>query len=180
MADTKITGLAELTSVSTGDLLAIVSGTSTTLKVTVENLQADWHVGARVYNSGNISINNNSWTYLTFDSERYDTDTIHNVGANTGRLTATTAGVYLIIATLTFAANATNDRAFVIQLNRTTNIASTSLEAPASTTQMGTCAIWNMSATDYVEVQTWQNSGGALNVLGAASDTPEFMMTRIG
>ena len=35
---------------------------------------------ARVYNSGDLTIPNNNATVLTFDSERYDNDTIH-IGA---------------------------------------------------------------------------------------------------
>lgn len=47
--------------------------------------------GARVYDSDGQTINNNSLTAIGFDSERYDTDTCHDPGANT-KLTATTAG----------------------------------------------------------------------------------------
>ena len=57
-------------------------------------------VGARVHNSANISVSDSTWTSMTFDSERYDTDSIHSTASNTSRLTCVTAGKYLIIATL--------------------------------------------------------------------------------
>ena len=53
-------------------------------------------LAARAFNSGNLSITSGTATIITLDSERWDTDTIHNASSNTGRLTATTAGRYQI------------------------------------------------------------------------------------
>ena len=50
--------------------------------------------GARVYNTGNLTITNATETALTYNSEHFDTDTIHDTGSNTSRLTCKTAGKY--------------------------------------------------------------------------------------
>lgn len=184
MADAKVTALSELTTVATGDILYIVddpSGSPTSKKVTVENVQTDWHVGARVYNSGDLTISNGTTTTLTFDSERYDTDTIHSTASNTGRLTATTAGKYVIVVSIRWAANATGVRLLQLRLNGTTLIGYVGQNAiSAGTHDMNLVSIYNMSATDYVEARVYQNSGGNLAVANNEENSPEFMMHRIG
>jgi hypothetical protein len=57
-------------------------------------------ISCRVYNSGNQTISNATWTDLTFDSELYDTDTMHDTSSNTNRITFTTAGVYVWMLTV--------------------------------------------------------------------------------
>ena len=52
-------------------------------------------IGARVYNDANISIPDNTETAVTFNTEEWDTDTIHDPSTNPERLTAKTAGKYL-------------------------------------------------------------------------------------
>lgn len=140
-------------------------------------------LGARVYNSANISLTSGADTALTFDTERYDTDTIHSTSSNTGRLTATTAGKYTISGTAAFAANATGARGLGIRLNGTTFIALARVPAVAGGTDITSLTVttdYNLSATDYVELIGYQTSGGSLNVLAGGNYSPEFMMDRIG
>jgi len=143
---------------------------------------ADTFVGARVYDSGNITINNSTVTKLTFDSERYDTDTIHSTVANTGRLTCNTDGVYLIIANI-YWENLDTDglRMMTILLNNATDIAIVRASPPTALSfgQVIT-TIYELSATDYVEVKVLQDSGSAEDILASANVSPEFMMSRIG
>lgn len=132
----------------------------------------------RVYNSANESINNATDTALTFNSERFDTDTIHSTVSNTSRLTATTAGKYLIFGHAQFAPNATGTRKVFIRLNGTTNLGT--IEVPnnggAANVELPITTIYQLAATDYVELVVFQNSGGALNVNAGASQSPEFGM----
>lgn len=138
-------------------------------------------IGARVYNSGDITIGNSSWTALTFDSERYDTDTIHSTVANTSRLTATTAGYYLISATARFDFNTTGQRILMIYLNNTTGIARQGIgNADATNREHLNCTtVYYLSASDYVEAQVYQDSGGNLDIEQVGNYSPEFMMQRI-
>jgi len=184
MADLKITELPALTTVLGEDLLAIVddpTGTASTKKIRTDDFQSTWHIGARVYNDANISIPNNSLTDLTFNSERYDTDTIHSTGTNTNRLTCQTAGKYLIVGNVRFAANGNADRRVAILLNNATYIAWAASEPnPTLETAFIVTTIYDLSVGNYVTLQAYQNTGGALNVEVVGNLSPEFMMHKIG
>jgi len=140
-------------------------------------------VGARVYNSGALTITNNTLTALTFDSERFDTDTIHSTASNTSRLTATTAGKYAISGHIEWAANATGHRLIAIRLNGTTSLASirrNAISGGAATEQQSIATIYELAVNDYVELHVLQTSGGNLNVNAAGNYSPEFSMHRVG
>jgi hypothetical protein len=140
-----------------------------------------YDVGARVYHNANQSINDSAVTTLAFNSERYDTDTIHDNVTNNSRLTCKTAGKYLICFTISFAVNATGDRSINVMLNGATNLGSNRCKPTAATSTiiMG-AAVYSLAVNDYVEIAVWQNSGGALNVESGSAYSPEFMMQRIG
>ena len=136
---------------------------------------------ARVYNNADISIANNTVIALTFNAERWDTDTIHDTSTNTGRLTCKTAGVYNIFANVAFNTNTTGYRSTLIRHNGSTTIG-LCVSAPAS----GAYTIHNLSCqyslavNDYVEVVVQQTSGGALLVKTGLNYSPEFGMTFCG
>ena len=140
-------------------------------------------VGARVYNDASIEIANITEVALTFNSERYDTDSIHDTGSNTERLTCNTTGKYLISASLSFATDAGGSlRILRIYLNNTTIISQVwqPNSASGNNTLESTCTYELISATDYVTAKVYQNSGGAIDVSLVANSSPEFMMHRIG
>lgn len=141
------------------------------------------HRGARAFNSADISIPNNTNTIITLNSENYDTDPngeIHSTSSNTSRMTIRTAGKYLVLGQVQWAVNATGERLAQIRLNGTTNIA-------ISTTILGSgtygliqqvLVVHDFSASDYVELVAYQDSGGALNV-SAAANPPFFSVTKV-
>lgn len=136
---------------------------------------------ARVYNSANLSIPNTAVTTLTFDSEQFDSDTIHDTSSNTSRLTCNTPGVYQITGQIAYTSNATGIRSAYIRLNGTNYIAITTTNAvngDRSIIQVTTQ--YELIATDYVELQTLQSSGGALNAEVQNAYSPYFSMVRIG
>ena len=184
MADLKITELAALTVVNNEDLIAIVddpTGTASTKKIRTDDFQSTWHVGARVYNSGNISLTNITLTDLTFDSERYDTDSIHNTSTNTDRLTCNTAGKYLIVGNAYLADGQYNFQ-LRIELNDATFIGQTLIDTGTySVIKIVTVStIYDLAATNYVKLIAYQGSGGAVNINASGNISPEFMMHRIG
>lgn len=137
-------------------------------------------IGARVYNSAAISIPNSAFTALTFDSERYDTDGLHDTSTNTSRLTCTRGGIYLITAHVVFAANTAGVRYVNIRLNGTTDIASHGGSASnAFETAYSVSTIYQLAVGDYVEVRVFQSSGGALNVNSSGNTSPELAMHRL-
>jgi len=147
----------------------------------LETLEASRFSGARVYNSGNISISDSAFTDLTFDSERQDTDDYHNPGSNPERLTVPVDGTYLVTGHLRFAASSTGVRIVRIVRGGTTVLAQqriTSLSFSVIEFSIATTHI--LPAGQYVTLSVWQNSGGNLNVESANNFSPEFSIALLG
>ena len=131
----------------------------------------------RAYNSSAISIANSSVVALTFNNERFDTDTMHSTSTNTDRLTAKTAGKYQISFTGAFASNATGRRHLIIEHNGGTVIAIQEWDTNQNErTYMVSSTLYHLAVNDYVKVKVFQNSGGALNMDSNNAYSPEFMM----
>jgi hypothetical protein len=112
---------------------------------------------------------------LTFDTEVYDTDTMH--GANPTRITATQAGLYLIGGIVIFPAVAA--RLYVtttvyIRLNGTTQIAHVhegTQNANNEARTLGVVVPYALAATDYVElIARHTNSAGGNHTFAASTD----------
>ena len=137
-------------------------------------------VRARVYNSGNITLSTASWTAVTFDSERWDTDSIHDVSANTDRLTCRTTGLYIIAGHVRFETDGTGNRGLYIAYNGATLIGMVRKDADSATPTVLTIATqYYMSVGDYLKLAAYQSSGGDLDVEAVANYSPEFMMVRV-
>lgn len=131
----------------------------------------------RAYNSAAISLTNNVEAVLTYDSERFDTDTMHSTSSNTGRLTKNSAGKYIEGAHAEFAANATGYRQSRIR-HQTSTAAFALVIAPVNSAAIVTVIIatgaYAFAVNDYSESLGYQNSGGALNVNASAAYSLEF------
>jgi hypothetical protein len=136
---------------------------------TAEQLEGGGDISVRAYNDATISIANDVNTTMTFNTESYDTDTIHSTVTNTGRLTATTAGKYLIGCNVDFNGNATGGRLLFIRLNGTANAYIGGISAAGRVLvnvvgqSMAVTAHYSLAAGEYVECIVRQDSGGALN-----------------
>jgi hypothetical protein len=133
---------------------------------------------ARVYNSTSFShTTSGNWLAVTFDSERYDTGAMHSTASNTTRLTVPSGagGVYAIGGTVDFAANTTGQRGIGLWLNGSTFLAKNVVDALASGgNQMSVYTEYLLAASDYVELLTYQSSGGALTISATGDTSPEF------
>ena len=137
-------------------------------------------LGARVYHNANQSIPNSSWTTLSFNSERFDTDTIHDTVTNNARLTCKTAGKHIITVNLLFDVSATGLRAARFLVNGATSIAEQyQAPSPASYTAVTVATIYDLAVNDFVIVQAFHQHGSALNILSIGNLSPEFAMMRI-
>lgn len=137
---------------------------------------------ARVYNSGNITCTTGVNKLLTFNTEDFDTANMHSTSSNTGRLTAPVAGVYFMHAEGHFGNNAVGYRRLELRLDGATTISTTQI-APsggAVGTNMAVSTMYSLSAGAYVECWAFQNSGGNLDIVAAATYSPSFMMHRVG
>jgi hypothetical protein len=139
-------------------------------------------VGCQVYKSAQQTLTNNTETALTFNTERFDTDTFHDTSTNTSRMTIPSgkAGYYLVIATVTFLTNSTPARAVTLRLNGNEYAYLQQLE-PVSNggTITGGSYIINLAVADYIEIFARQESGGNLNV-GATDLSTSFTIQYLG
>jgi hypothetical protein len=160
-----------------GETLVADSSTATGLKWGVGNNR-----GASVYNSANLTIANNTFTALTFNSELYDTDSYHSTSTNTSRITIPTGlgGQYLITSTFQWDLSAVGGRFFKIYKN-----GSSIFEAPemigSATVYVGPTisTILSLSAGDYIEIYVRQTSGGNLIAYPGSPNTP-FAVSLLG
>ena len=142
-------------------------------------------IGTRVYNSANISIPNNTTTYLAFDTERFDVGACHSTASNTNRLTAPVTGKYLIVGHVELAGAADYTTLLCqILLNGTTIIARQQIIPPlvSGPAVFSIPAIYVLAATDYVELGVLQANGAsaARNANQASKYSPEFAFYLLG
>lgn len=134
----------------------------------------------RVRHSANQAIPTSTFTDLVFDTEDFDTDTMHSTVTNTNRITCVTAGKYLIIGQLSYALNTTGDRFAQILKNGSTVHGRVAHPAAAANTSLDVRAIVELIVGDYVTLQARQTSLATINVVAAASYSPVFSALKIG
>lgn len=184
----EINAITEKATPADGDMILIEDSADSynKKKVQVGNLPGGaggYTQGARVYHDAAQTIANADATaYLAFNSERYDTDTIHDAVTNNSRLTCKTPGKYLIIGNIELVADADGLRTLNIVLNRTSVIGSMSVSpiGAAGTDRLNVTTIYDLALNDYVELRIYHSAGNNLNVNATANFSPEFMMQRIG
>lgn len=149
------------------DSIVIYDAAASLVKqVTLANLSQS----ARATKGSNQSINDSTWTSITFDTESFDTNTIHDTSSNTSRLTCKVAGKYIVTGCAGFDTNTTGMRAVRLLVNGGTSY-NQQRQAPIASfeTYASVSDIIDMAVNDYVELQGFQSSGGALNVMGAGA-----------
>lgn len=122
---------------------------------------------AQVYHSTTQSIGNASHTAVVFDSEAYDTASLHSTSSNTSRITVPVAGIYRFTASVEFASNASGQRRLHYRVNGTTANRFGGISFPAANgtgTSVQSSVEISLSASDYVELFAYQDSGGSLNL----------------
>jgi hypothetical protein len=137
-------------------------------------------VGAYAYKSANQTISNGTGTIVSFDSESYDTNGFHDNVTNNSRMTipSSYAGKYLITAMFYYASNATGYRELSIKKNGSFI---TYFYAPGNSqpnTIQGSLVL-NLTVGDYIQLNAYQNSGGNLDLNGAA-DVTYFQISYLG
>jgi hypothetical protein len=155
------------------------------LRMNIGATAPEWFTvpASRAYHNANQSISDSGYTVLAFNSERFDTDNIHDNATNNTRLTCKTAGKYLIVANASFESNATGSRALKIMLNGTGDIGivhQMSITGGLGPANLSLSTIYDLAINDYVELYAYQSSGGSLNVLTTGNYSPEFMMVKVG
>lgn len=137
--------------------------------------------GCSLYGDGDIAVNNNTQTLVSWSSERFDTDGFHSTTTNTSRITipAGLAGKYLVQAKLAWnTENVTGRRGLTIYKNGTgvQNV------AYAGTTYTGgdMSVVLDLAVSDYIQVYVYQNSGSNDPSANNAIDNGWFSVTYLG
>ena len=125
----------------------------------------------RAYHNTTISCTTATWTLIQLNSESFDTDTMHDTVTNNSRLTANTAGVYLVTAEAQFTAPSGSPESLQIRLNANGAIGGGSPVATWQTTGnasanqcMNVANIIYLNAGDYIEAFVQQNTGSSQNL----------------
>lgn len=133
---------------------------------------ASTYVGASIYMSANQSISNTTDTKLSWDSEAWDTNAIHAGGSPTRMTVPASYGGKWRVSGQIVTASGSGDVEISIYVNGTRYVAGTPNFMSVNTGARGTAFALNLelnlSAADYVELECWQNSGGALNIFTAS------------
>jgi len=160
---------------STPACLAVGANNTKLVADSAQSTGLKWEgfVGANVYKTSAQSISNATFTTVNFEAENFDTDSYHSTSVNTSRMTIPTGkdGKYLVTANLAFDTNSTGIRACVIRKNGADYAKGTWIGAFNESAVLVATQIINLVATDYIEIQVYQSSGGALNIKGDAASS---------
>ena len=158
-----------------------VAGLASEAYVDSEVEGSKFNEGCRVYHSESQAIPDDTWTRVVFDSEAWDTDTMHDVVTNTDRLTCKTAGIYIVTFTCVYAPDADGQRRIYLTHSGGEHFAVLKFMPFTDYYTLNTITgIIELAVDEYVYVQTIQDSGGGLDILSAGDFTPEVAIHRIG
>ena len=140
----------------------------------------------RVWNNSAITIPDAGFQLMTYNQERFDTDSMHDTTVNPGRITFNTAGVYVV--SFSFVITASSDYTGVmgrIRMDGTTPIAESASQhnVISFNPNMTITTIYKFSAGQYVESFVYaDNTSAAANrqVLAVNNNSPEFSACWMG
>lgn len=140
----------------------------------------------RVFHNANQSVNDLTETTVAFNSERFDTDSMHDTVTNNSRITINTAGVYVVSFTGQFANRSDYFRVYsTLRVNGSLPIAVgmvSNQNGVAQNPMVFITTIYKFAVGDYVEARVFQdnNAGVASNLETGTAWTPEFSAAWIG
>lgn len=134
------------------------------------------------YNSTGQTITTGTVTALTFDSEQYDTASMHSTSSNTSRITVPSAGKYQLVAQVLFDINSTGRRLFNFRKNGTDLFGSLDEKQPVNTGGYTVCKGLlqvEAAANDYFECVVYHTKGSNLDVLGNNSGNTQTSLFQV-
>lgn len=124
--------------------------------------------GAFIGRTTDLTVVTSTVTVVACDYEQFDNGGLHDTVTNNSRITIVTTGIYYVQAFAYWDSNNTNLRQIYIKKNGATfpftDVISAALVTGADTQSVS--AVMFLSATDYLELAVWQNSGGDLLLKG--------------
>jgi LysM repeat protein len=135
----------------------------------------------RALTVGAQPIETATFTPVALEIDVWDTDAIHDAGRDSSRLTARTAGLYVITASFEWEPNPVGWRTAVLKINDIMNIAfDQQLAVNGAETIEAITAQYMIEPGDFVELIVQQNSGRTLNVGGGPNIHTNVSMTWVG
>ena len=135
---------------------------------------------ARAFDSNGQSIPHSTVTILGFDSETFDTASLHDTTTNNSRLTAPIAGIYQITGNVRWDTNNVGTRFLTITVNGNRTANSWMQATQGAQTDQIVTTIRQMAPGDIAELAGFQNSGGALSITDFGESDPYLAMSWIG
>jgi hypothetical protein len=134
----------------------------------------------RVRSSVDLSvITNNATVVVVYNTVDYDPTGMFNPAA-AGRLTVATAGKYLIVGSVRWAAFV-GMRDLTIRQNGINTLAASQQTTTNSATFIHQCtALIDLAAGDYIQLATFQNSGATQTIQAVSRFAPSLAMHRVG
>ena len=139
-------------------------------------------VGVKAYSSTTQSISNNTNTAITFwDLENFDTDSIHSTATNPSRFTVPSGknGKWAIQAALLYDSGAAGARRMRVYKNGVLQMDS-KVDANSGETSLSISNVYDLVATDYLEIYTYQSTGGTRTIVGSSEGSSFVSMYYLG
>jgi hypothetical protein len=128
-----------------------------------------------------LPIESATCTPVALEVDVWDTDGIHDAENDSSRLTARTAGLYVITAGFAWEPNPVGWRTALLKVNNIMDIAfDQRLAVNGAETVEAITAQYVLEPGDYVELVVEQNSGRTLNLGGGETIQTNVAMTWVG
>src|SRR5262249_9144925 len=141
----------------------------------------------RGYNSTNQTVPGGSaFTFLSFDSEQFDTAAMHSTSSNTETLTAPVSGIYEVGASIQLAIGGTIDSptpsvSAIILASNGARVADSETLSLATNTTLNLSGVIELSAGDTVKLEMVDADNDSATVFGnAGAGIPALSMDWIG
>jgi hypothetical protein len=137
---------------------------------------------AIAYHNTTQSIASGSATAVALNTEQADGAGFHDNATNNSRLTvpAGKGGLYLVGGAIRFNTAAAGTRRYLgLRANGTTTLGEFEQPATASFPTCFGAVVVFLSATEYVEMLAFQDSGGAVNLINSTNAWPKFWLVRL-
>ena len=171
-----ITGATELAAQPAATDEIVLSDAGTLKRLDIKHIQNTPSFYAEL--SANQSINTGSWTKVTFDSEKHDSD--GTFASN--RFTPAVAGTYFVTAQIAIDELAADKVAYcAIYFNGSHANGNSATDTPgsATTSTPSISMMLTFDTDDYVEVYAYHNHGSARNAIGSSTTESGFGAFRI-
>jgi hypothetical protein len=113
-----------------------------------------------------IAVQFNATATIDTGASESPADAMHSSSSNNTRITAKTAGIYLVSACLLFASNATGLRAARLLRNGAVIANDSRGAVNGDATIISLCTVVAATAGQYFEIEGFQNSTGTINMAG--------------